>query len=1278
MKNKKGFTIIELLAVIVILGLIIVVAIPAINKELAKFREKYYIELENTVKAAGQDYIGDKRFAKPKKLLNTNIIKASDISDKNYMDSIKDYRGHECDNEDDSYSYVVIVKLDDKKYEYQTCLKCSDDEYETDTSNTDLDLCNPAWLNNDNITYNGLSDNSDEIIWVYYGTDFEEIERQVGITYGVVKRDASGHEIATIAEGGTGKAKVIYPDNINELVSANLDTVVNLVYTLPSGEKVSKKAKMYRYGVPKITMKYKNGNSATGKAAGATYNNGADEWANNLDVVISYAQDDQDKYPEVISQNGIKRIEYYDKNEKTWKKVDSCNSPDTATCTWNINADFNKNVKLRIVDGKGNASKETGFGTIKVDAQKPDVKVKIEYPGTIVNGIYTGDIVVKLNYSDAGGSTLKGYGLIDSATPTYNSVSNITINFDVSKTYYGYAIDYAGNTNVDSKKVIRDTTPPVLNITMQRCTNAETQDGCATATAAADAKTWKLKNMRYNINVTEENMDRIEVFVNPEGTLTSSKALPTSPTTVIGDGVKQTYTTLVGPGMRKIKIVAYDLVGQKDEKTYEAYISKEFTITLNQGGGSGGTDKVYEVYGDKYSKANNDGAAMSSTANKVTVPSRTHYTFNGYFTTSTNTEKYIDNTGGLTSTADNKHFTANGTLYAQWTPVKYTLTYNSNGGAACNPTTKKQDYNAEWGTLCTPTRTNHRFDGWYTAASGGTQVSASTKVTGNLTVYAHWTETRKITYNNNGGTGTMNPTECVKGTSCKVAANSFTRTGHTFNKWNTKANGSGTNYNPGANINPLNNDVALYAQWKANAVTITLNQNGGTGGNAQVSATYGQAMPTTTKPTRTSYTFAGYWTAKSGGTRYYNQNGASVRNSDFTSTATLYARWFNNCVNTSVCTLKINNDGTATYTTSCPAGYTISHSGEYNASCTANTYKVVYNANGGSGSMSATTCTYGTGCKLTAVAFTKTGQGFSGWATSSGGNVAYGNGATVTNLTTTNGGTVNLYAKWANCGAGKYQNGSVCSSCPKGKYSTGTTNTTCTVCPKGKYAASEGSSACTSCPTGYNTSGTGSTKKADCTITCAANKRVGSADAQCTTSCSTGYTHAGHTVAAGSTSSACSAKTVTVTFNCNGGSGGGSQSFTYGVANQKFNKTCTRSGYKQTYWNTNTAGTGTNYSVASGVSDGWINSNSPSVTLYAKWQASCALVTPIKNGNSTWKTCWQMAVDTFGDGSLWDDYIYVCKGTNKSNCYKATTDRCMEIGVYVYTHWSYKTPKRCG
>ena len=82
----------------------------------------------------------------------------------------------------------------------------------------------------------------------------------------------------------------------------------------------------------------------------------------------------------------------------------------------------------------------------------------------------------------------------------------------------------------------------------------------------------------------------------------------------------------------------------------------------------------------------------------------------------------------------------------------------------------------------------------------------------------------------------------------------------------------------------------------ANTYTVTLNKNNGTGGTSSVTATYDADMPTTnvTMPTRTGYTFAGYYdtNASTGGKQYYTAKGTSARVWDKTTeNPVLYARW---------------------------------------------------------------------------------------------------------------------------------------------------------------------------------------------------------------------------------------------------------------------------------------------------------------------------------------------------------------------------------------------------
>ena len=161
-------------------------------------------------------------------------------------------------------------------------------------------------------------------------------------------------------------------------------------------------------------------------------------------------------------------------------------------------------------------------------------------------------------------------------------------------------------------------------------------------------------------------------------------------------------------------------------------------------------------------------------------------------------------------------------------------------------------------------------------------------------VSATWTTYyyKYVTFNANGGSGSMN-VQTIEN-SGKLTANAFSRTGYTFDGWATSSTGSKAYDNQGdiSATSGSKGNVTLYARWKANTYTVTFNKQDGTGGSASVTATYASNMPTATMPTRTGYTFQGYYTEANGaGTKYYNANGTSAKNWDKTAATTLYAYW---------------------------------------------------------------------------------------------------------------------------------------------------------------------------------------------------------------------------------------------------------------------------------------------------------------------------------------------------------------------------------------------------
>jgi hypothetical protein len=168
------------------------------------------------------------------------------------------------------------------------------------------------------------------------------------------------------------------------------------------------------------------------------------------------------------------------------------------------------------------------------------------------------------------------------------------------------------------------------------------------------------------------------------------------------------------------------------------------------------------------------------------------------------------------------------------------------------------------------------------------------------------------------------------------------------------------------------------------AVTVTRNLNGGSGISGDVTISHNTAA-SLGKPTRTGHTFTGWWTVYSGvtgtGTNYDSNRDGTITAADASA---------------------IIESGVAALTLY--AGWTV------------NTYTVRFNASGGTGTMADQSFTYGTAKSLTANTFSKEYFRFLGWATSQAnadkGTVSYNNAQSVSNLTTTNGAVIDLYAVW--------------------------------------------------------------------------------------------------------------------------------------------------------------------------------------------------------------------------------------------------------------------------
>lgn len=197
-------------------------------------------------------------------------------------------------------------------------------------------------------------------------------------------------------------------------------------------------------------------------------------------------------------------------------------------------------------------------------------------------------------------------------------------------------------------------------------------------------------------------------------TFTISSTKPTrTGYTFLGWSLSSTATSASYQPGGSITLTASDIL-------YAVWKANTYTVSYNANGGSGAPSNQTKTYGVTLTLSN-------------TKPTRTGYTFSAWNTAQN---------GSGTSYAPGGSYTANAavTLYAQWTVNTYVVTFDAQGGSV-TPASKSVTCGQPYGSLPVPVRAGYRFDGWFTVATGGTQVTAETvvTVTAAQTLYAHWT-----------------------------------------------------------------------------------------------------------------------------------------------------------------------------------------------------------------------------------------------------------------------------------------------------------------------------------------------------------------------------------------------------------------------------------------------------------------------------------------------------------------------------------------------------------
>ena len=628
-------------------------------------------------------------------------------------------------------------------------------------------------------------------------------------------------------------------------------------------------------------------------------------------------------------------------------------------------------------------------------------------------------------------------------------------------------------------------------------------------------------------------------------------------------------------------------LGAANVTLYAQWTINTYTVTYNANGGSGAPTSQSTNY--------NTSVTVSST-----IPVRNGFAFAGWNTAA-------NGSGNDHSAGTSLLVTEDSTLYAKWTINSYSISYDANGGSGAPTTALGIQFAASTSISSTvPTRSGYTFAGWNTAANGsGTSYTSSATISmpaNNIALYAQWTATiQTVAYNTNGGSTAPASATYATAATVTVTATVPTRGGYTFLRWNTAANGSGTDYSSSATFSMGVTNVTLYAVWLANTYTVSYDANNGVSAPASSSAqTDATFTVSASVPTRSGYTMVSWNTQRNGSGTHYASSATFTMPGN---AVTLYAQWAANANNLaynanggngapSLFVATTDSSVTVSATVPTRSGYTFtgwnssangsgmayassatftmptSHLTLY-AQWTPASYQVLYNGNGGTGAPTASSGAFLSNITLSAVTPTRTGYTFLGWgslANGSGTNYAAGGAFSVPAQDTT------LYAVWVADINDVYYILNGGSGGPAATVAaTGTSVTLVTTVPtRTGYSFTGWNTSVNGAGTSYTWNGTAFTPST--------------------------FTMPGSDVFL---YAQWSINTYSVTYDANGGTGSvpTSQSGQYLTSVTAATNALTRTGWSFVGWNTAANATGTQYAPGGSVVLGASN-----ITMYAEWE----------------------------------------------------------------------------
>ena len=955
MKNRKGFTLIEIIAAVIILGIISIVAVVTYTSSMREFRDSYYTSLERTLVESGKEFFEDNRNYRPASVFTAQKVPISILESKSYIDDITDYNGDRCDRS----SYVIAIKAAKNDYIYHACLACSEDTY----SNLEDKYCDSSW---DDPTTVKPDLATMEDAYVYKNTPQDKLREKLRTAVSITKFDREGNVVDSINGDGVDGIPEILPENIDIVDTSKVGTyTVTYKY---NNKSVDRRVHVYENGAPEVTV-YKTNvyakkiveTTVTEDTDKSLYSSG--QWAQEVNIDFTSGST-------FYSESGEKVTQYQWNKGGQWKNICDDIKPD-GSCHVDYRQEMNEEVAFRVVDNEGNISKETVPLIIRIDKTAPACSLVVTQGTPGKNDWYNSNIKIGFDVLKDQASTILEaksgieFNSIRRGTTPYNQSSRTSsleiVHPDESQYvwYYGFVEDKAQNYARCSIKVRKDSVIPSCSITEHstlKCTDA----------------TSKLVKVYFGKDANSAEGEGLNYL----SEWTSSGTVPST-------------------GVWYLKAVDHSGLTYQTSSHY-------YLVTYDRNGGNSGPTKASEI------KRETELADLTPTARKVA------YKMIGWNTSKTATSAITSHTVTKDVTlyavyqkCGTGYYTdAVGTTcvqcpagYRDGGPVgaigdcqkKVTAGYFVDKANDANATEcAKGYYNGEhWvkygqRSTCTQCPAGYR-DGTAVAnkvseakclmiVPDGQYVNKAKDSTGTKCAAGYYKASHNVTY---GGTSTC--TECAAGTYNTTEGNKVcSNCGQGYYcAGKTDRHGCPAGYVGKSNVTT--------GSTRDNACNKCTAGHYCTGINADVACAVG------------SYSAAGASACTACTGKTTNGTGQTSCNADCSNknkvTAWNTASWTANSV-TNLCSAK-----------TCSTGYTLSSN-----KCNANQYTVTYKANGGTGNDQTQTVTYDSAWTSKAAVFTRTAYVQTGWSTTSTGSITHNLNTNQGAWTSTS--NLTLYATW--------------------------------------------------------------------------------------------------------------------------------------------------------------------------------------------------------------------------------------------------------------------------